>query len=96
MAITISNTESDKNRMTEKPNYSLDITGEVCPMTFVKTKLLVERMPSGQLLEVRLKGLEPLTNVPRSLSELGHEIISTVQEDGEGPNGVHRLLIRKK
>ncbi|OAN54610.1 SirA protein [Paramagnetospirillum marisnigri] len=82
--------------MTEKPNYSLDITGEVCPMTFVKTKLRVERMVSGELLEVRLKGAEPLGNVPRSLIELGHEIISTIREDGEGDTGIHRLLVRKK
>ncbi|RAU23829.1 sulfurtransferase TusA family protein [Paramagnetospirillum kuznetsovii] len=82
--------------MTEKPNYSLDITGEVCPMTFVKTKLLVERMPSGEMVEVRLKGAEPLANVPRSLAELGHQIISTVREDGEGADGIHRLLVRKK
>lgn len=82
--------------MTEKPNYSLDITGELCPMTFVKTKLRVERMPSGETLEVRLKGLEPLGNVPRSITELGHEIVSMVREDGEGEHGIHRLLIRKK
>lgn len=96
MAITITNTESDENRMTEKHNYSLDITGEVCPMTFVKTKLLVEKMPSGQLLEVRLKGAEPLANVPRSLAELGHAIIAMSPEDGQGPDGIHRLLVRKK
>ncbi|WP_173985075.1 sulfurtransferase TusA family protein [Magnetospirillum sp. SS-4] len=82
--------------MTDKPNYSLDITGEVCPMTFVKTKLLVERMASGEMLEVRLKGAEPLGNVPKSIAELGHEIISTTREPGEGPEGIHRLLIRKK
>jgi TusA-related sulfurtransferase len=82
--------------MTDKPNYSLDITGEVCPMTFVKTKLRVEKMASGELLEVRLRGAEPLGNVPRSLAELGHEIISTTREADEGPDGIHRLLIRKK
>ncbi len=82
--------------MTEKLNYSLDITTEVCPMTFVKTKLLVERMPSGELLEVRLKGSEPLGNVPRSITELGHEIVSTTREDGEAEDGIHRILIRKK
>ena len=82
--------------MTDKPNYSLDITDEVCPMTFVKTKLLVERMASGEMLEVRLKGAEPLGNVPGSIAELGHEIISTTREPDEGSDGIHRLLIRKK
>ncbi|MBI3446639.1 MAG: sulfurtransferase TusA family protein [Magnetospirillum sp.] len=82
--------------MTEKPNYSLDITNEVCPMTFVKTKLLVERMVSGDVVEVRLKGAEPLGNVPRSITELGHEILSLKPEAGEGTTGIHRLVIRKK
>ena len=82
--------------MTEKLNYSLDITNEVCPMTFVKTKLLLERMPSGAMVEVRLKGADPLGNVPRSVTELGHEIVATTREDGEAENGIHRLLIRKK
>ncbi len=82
--------------MTEKPNYSLDITNEVCPMTFVKTKLLVERIPSGEMVEVRLKGSEPLGNVPRSIVELGHEIVKTTRESGEPEDGIHRILIRKK
>jgi TusA-related sulfurtransferase len=82
--------------MTEKPNYSLDITNEVCPMTFVKTKLLVERMAPGETVEVRLKGAEPLGNVPRSLAELGHEILSLVPEPAEGAAGIHKLVVRKK
>lgn len=82
--------------MTDAANYYLDITGEVCPMTFVRTKLLVERMAGGEVLEVRLKGAEPLTNVPKSVAELGHEILSLAPEDGESGEGIHRLVIRKK
>ena len=82
--------------MTEKPNYSLDITNEVCPMTFVKTKLQIERMASKETLEVRLKGSEPLGNVPKSITELGHEIVRSLREDGEAEDGIHRILIRKK
>ena len=81
--------------MTDKPNYYLDITNEVCPLTFVKTKLVIEKMQSGESLEVRLKGQEPLRNVPRSVRELGHIIIFLDPEPGEGPNGVHRLRLRK-
>ena len=81
--------------MTENANYYLDITGEVCPMTFVRTKLLVERMGVGETLEVRLKGAEPLANVPKSVAELGHQIVSLEPEDAAAETGVHRLLIRK-
>ncbi|MGE5477886.1 MAG: sulfurtransferase TusA family protein [Bacteroidales bacterium] len=81
--------------MTEKANYYLDITADVCPMTFVRTKLLVERMAPGETLEVRLKGAEPLANVPRSVAELGHQIEGPVAEDDGDSGGAYRMLIRK-
>ena len=74
----------------------LDITREVCPLTFVKTKLLIERLSPGQTAEIRLKGAEPLENVPRSVREHGHEVLSLEPEDGStGGTGVYRLRIRK-
>jgi TusA-related sulfurtransferase len=73
----------------------LDITSQVCPLTFVKTKLMVERMDAGQTLEVRLNAGEPLENVPRSLIELGHSILSVHPERMEEPGGVHRLIVLK-
>jgi len=79
-----------------RPDVTLDITSDVCPMTFVKTKLMMERMVPGQVALVRLKGREPLSNVPRSLKEYGHEILSLTPETADGPaDGVHRLLFRK-
>jgi TusA-related sulfurtransferase len=82
--------------MAEKIDYFLDITAEVCPLTFVKTKLLVEKMPPGALAEVRLKGREPLTNVPKSLVELGHSVVRLEPEAGEDASGAHRLVLRKR
>lgn len=65
-------------------------------MTFVKTKLMLERMESGEILEVRLKGPEPLENVPRSAKEHGHEVLDLYAEDATaGAAGTHRLLIRR-
>ncbi|HEB79794.1 MAG TPA: sulfurtransferase TusA family protein [Rhodospirillales bacterium] len=78
-------------------NLFLDITLEVCPLTFVKTKLLIEKMKPGQVAEVRLKGAEPLKNVPRSVLEHGHTVLSMEAEDPAlGEESVHRLLIRKE
>ena len=78
-------------------NVFLDITAEICPMTFVKTKLLIESMQPGQTAEVRLQGREPLENVPRSVSDNGHAILSLEPEDPAGPaGGIHRLILRKK
>ena len=81
--------------MHERPNYYLDISDETCPMTFVRAKLLIESMASGETAEIRLTGAEPLANVPKSIGELGHEIISMIPEQDQGKTGLHRLHIRK-
>ena len=79
-----------------KPNQSLDITSEKCPMTFVKTKLALERMGLGEVLEVFLQGKEPLENVPRSVRDYGYNILHFAPEAGEDPTvGRHRLVIEK-
>ena len=53
---------------------SLDITGYTCPMTWVRTKLELERMAAGDALEVRCRRGEALENVPRSAREAGHDV----------------------
>lgn len=86
---------------TTKTPYFIDITGEVCPLTFVKTKLLLEKMPSGAIATVRLKGAQPLDNVPRSVKAHGHEVVSLVPESGHleaqqaDPRLPHILTIRR-
>ncbi|HEY1412938.1 MAG TPA: sulfurtransferase TusA family protein, partial [Rhodopila sp.] len=54
----------------------IDITRDVCPMTFVRTRLALDRMAPGETLLVLLKGEEPLRNVPRTATEQGHEVLS--------------------
>lgn len=82
--------------MTDVMDRYLDITQEVCPLTFVKTKLLIEQLSPGQTAEIRLKGAEPLENVPRSVREHGHEVLSLEPEDdATDGTGVYRLRIRK-
>jgi TusA-related sulfurtransferase len=73
-------------------DYVLDITRDVCPLTFVKTKLLLERMSPGQTAEIRLKGAEPLENVPRSVRDHGHDVLSLIPD---GAEDCHLLMIRK-
>lgn len=72
-------------------DQELDITSEVCPMTFVRTRLALDRMRPGQVLLVRLRGEEPLQNVPRTAREQGHEVVS-LETDAEG---VATLLLRR-
>lgn len=76
--------------------HFLDITSDVCPMTFVRTKLLLEKMKPGERAEIRLQGVEPLDNVPRSAREIGYDVTSLTPEDPAGPaDGPHRLILKK-
>ena len=81
--------------MSVDTDHYLDITAEVCPMTFVKTRLLIEKMTQGETAEIRLSGGEPLENVPRSVTELGHTILDITRVDGGAGVEVFRLLIQK-
>jgi tRNA 2-thiouridine synthesizing protein A len=69
----------------------IDITRDVCPMTFVKTRIALDRLAPGQTLRVRLRGEEPLRNVPRTATEQGHTVLLQQPE----PDGSTLLLIRK-
>lgn len=62
--------------------HTLDITKEHCPMTYVKAKLALAKISSGDVLEVTLTGGEPLENVPGSAVEEGHKILS-IEETGD-------------
>lgn len=52
----------------------LDLHGVVCPLNFVKTKLALEELEPGELLEVILDEGDAMLNVPQSLKEEGHRI----------------------
>ena len=52
----------------------LDVTGLTCPMTWVRTKLELERLAVGEALEVRCGQGEALENVPRSAADAGHDV----------------------
>ena len=74
-----------------KPTHDIDITAEICPMTFVRTRLALDSLAPGEILLVRLKGQEPLRNVPRTATEQGHDVLS-VETDADA---VSRILIRR-
>jgi tRNA 2-thiouridine synthesizing protein A len=58
------------------PDRTIDLRGEVCPMTFAKTKIALEEMTVGQLLRVLLD-YEPATrNVPRSVELYGDQVLA--------------------
>ena len=69
----------------------IDITDVTCPITFVKTKVALEEMDEGQILQVHLNDGEPVQNVPRSISEEGHEVL----ELNDNNDGTFELFIKK-
>ena len=74
----------------KKVNANLDLRGVVCPTNFVKTKLKLEELNAGDILEIVIDDGEPMANVPRSIKEEGHRIIKVEKLDGS-----FRLLIEK-
>ncbi len=61
-------------------------------MTYVRTRLALERLLPGQILGVRLTGAEPARSVPESAARQGHTVL--LQE--AAPDGSIRLLIRRR
>lgn len=77
--------------MTEQPDHHLDITALLCPMTFVRTRLLLDRMQPGEIAEIILRDGEPLRNVPAAVRDLGYLVLA-VEETGRA--GIHRMLVQ--
>lgn len=74
-----------------KIDQSLDLKGVTCPNNFVKTKLKLEDMQSGEILEVIIDDGEPIKNVPRAIKEEGHQILKAEKIDR-----YWKLLIKKQ
>jgi tRNA 2-thiouridine synthesizing protein A len=69
----------------------VDIRSEVCPMTYVRTKLALEALAPGQVLEVRLRGEEPRRNVPANARDEGHTVVALIPQ----ADGSDVLLLKK-
>ncbi len=77
-------TTKEEKAMADTPiDRDLDLSGEVCPYTFVKSKLALEELDPGQVLRVTVDNSESASNVPRSLSLEGHDIVSLEQARGK-------------
>ena len=53
----------------------IDLLGEICPMTFVKTKLAIEKINYGEKIKIIYNSQEAKINVPKSLIELNHKVL---------------------
>ena len=72
-------------------DQDLDLKGEVCPYTFVKSKLALEQMHVNQILQITVDNSESASNVPRSLELEGHEVVDVHQVEPV----VWNIIVRK-
>lgn len=74
-----------------QPDYLHDFTGLTCPYNYVKTKLALEDMAMGEIVEIVVDVGEPSEQVSKSIQKDGQTLIKTFQDENDS---VH-LLIQK-
>ncbi|MBI5096466.1 MAG: sulfurtransferase TusA family protein [Nitrospirae bacterium] len=83
--------EEVKRPMERKIDAKLDLKGVACPYNFVKTKLKLDEMDAGQVLQIIIDDGEPYQNVPRSVLNEGHKIL----EEEKIEDKHYRIVIEK-
>lgn len=76
------------------PASRLDVRACACPLTWVKTKIALDRLEVGEVLEVWLGAGEPVESVPRSAEEDGHRLLA-LEPLATGVERSYRLLLEK-
>jgi TusA-related sulfurtransferase len=76
-------------------DHFLDITSDVCPMTFVRAKLLLERATAGQIVLILLNSGEPLRNLPRSMRDHGYRVLDLDPVEAGVADGRHYMRVEK-
>ncbi len=79
-------------RAVTAPRAPVDLRPYACPMTFVKTRIALERLGPGDVLEVWLAVGEPAESVPRSAAEEGHRVLRVEPLADGGATGVRVWL----
>ena len=58
-----------------KIDKKLDIRGQVCPYTLVRSKLGVEAIEVGQIIEILLDYPEASDSIPKAMLNYGHSVL---------------------
>jgi len=85
-----SNIENPKS-----PDAQIDLRGTPCPLNFVRTKLRLEQMAPGAVLEVWLDAGEPIEQVPDSLKMEGYQILETQFVADEPESGFFTMKVQR-
>ena len=74
------------------PIQTLDLRTTKCPLNFVKTRLALEKLTLGDILEVWiLSDSQSSLNIPNSVQQEGHDVLHVATDD----DGLQRVFIRK-
>jgi TusA-related sulfurtransferase len=74
------------------PKQTLDLRNTKCPLNFVKTKLALEKLSLGDVLEIIiLSDSQSSLNIPQSIAQEGYTILHTDTHS----NNVQHLFIEK-
>jgi TusA-related sulfurtransferase len=77
------------------PDAQLDLRGTPCPLNFIRTKLRLQQMQPGAVLEVWLDAGEPIEQVPDSLKMEGYEILETQLVPANDDSGFFALKVQR-
>lgn len=77
------------------PDAQLDLRGTPCPLNFIRTKLRLQQMQPGAVLEVWLDAGEPIEQVPDSLKMEGYEILETQLLAANDDSGFFALKVQR-
>lgn len=72
---------------------TLDLRTTKCPLNFVKTRLALEKMAVGEVLEIWiLADSQSSMNIPQSIAQEGHKVLQTLED----ADGLQRIFILKQ
>ena len=74
--MTSSSTSSSPPTSWSPGDPTLDLAGETCPFTFVRTRIALEALPIGGVLRVVVDHEPAVRNIPRSAREWGQEVLA--------------------
>ncbi|MFX1309355.1 MAG: sulfurtransferase TusA family protein [Promethearchaeota archaeon] len=88
--MSIKNLANQKDKIIKK----IDIKGHICPMTFVHTKLALEELNKGDILEVELNFLPAIKNVPENCKRQSLAELIEVREINANEE-IYELVLKK-
>jgi TusA-related sulfurtransferase len=68
---------TEKNTQGLHANQELDLRGEICPYTFIKSKLILEQMERGAILRVIVDYYPAIRNITKSMKDHGYSVIKS-------------------